>query len=116
MESACGGGKGGTVVVDSAVERATPADRLLDFWVAMAALAGLLLCGAATILAVQSEAWVSAALFAQPTLLCVLIVAANIAVEAIMATTAVFGALAVPLRVIAPVRRRVERLRTASRP
>ncbi|MGY2062504.1 hypothetical protein ACW9HQ_47125, partial [Nocardia gipuzkoensis] len=108
--------KGGTVVVDSAVERATAADRLLDFWVAMAALAGLLLCGAATIIAVQSGAWVSAALFGQPTLLCVLIVAANIAVEAIMFAMAVFGALAVPLRAIPPVRRRVDRLRTHSRP
>ncbi|MFI5782176.1 hypothetical protein [Nocardia sp. NPDC051570] len=88
-----------------------PADRLLDFWVAMAALAGMLLGGSATVMAVQTGAWVSAALFGQPTLLCVIIVVANIVVEAMSATMALFGALAAPLLAIPPLRRRIERIR-----
>ncbi|MCM6773623.1 hypothetical protein NDR87_09095 [Nocardia sp. CDC159] len=93
--------------------------RLLNFWVAMAALAGVLVFGTATVLAVQTAAWVSAALFAQPAVLCLLVVVLNILVEIASAVLGLVSTLAVPLLALPPVRRRMDRIRlrrSADRP
>lgn len=85
--------------------------RLLDFWVALAALAGMMLTGAAAIAAAQAGAWASAALFAQPAVACLLVVVVNILAEIATAVLNLLAALAAPLLAIPPVRRRVRRAR-----
>ncbi|MBF6331703.1 hypothetical protein [Nocardia transvalensis] len=89
-------------------------DRLLDFWVALAALAGLVLFGAATVTAVRAADWLAVALFGALALPCALIVALNILVEAAdharIWLLALGAVLIMPLLLIPAVRRRARRI------
>ncbi|RDI54163.1 hypothetical protein [Nocardia mexicana] len=87
---------------------------LFEFRVAMVALCGVVLCGAAAVTAVQSRAWGYTALFVLVAVPCVLVVAVNIVVEtASYAYTwliVAVGLVILPLLLIPDVRCRFGRM------
>ncbi|MGF6886283.1 hypothetical protein ABIA39_000250 [Nocardia sp. GAS34] len=89
-------------------------DRLLRFWVAVAALGGSVAFGAAAVSAFDIHAWVPGALCLLLAAPCALIVVLNIVVEAAgyaLGWVRALGAvLALPLRMIPGGRRWIERL------
>jgi hypothetical protein len=89
-------------------------DRLLQFWVALAALAGTVVFGSAAVSELGTRAWVPGALCTLLAMPCALIVVLNVVVEAAgyaLVWVRVIGTvLAVPFLVIPAVRRWVNRI------